>query len=47
MENIAWLSDKATIEELKSILFGLNYQSDKYALGLEDDAIVIVKVSQW
>ena len=46
METIAWLSDKCTVDDLKSILFGLNYQDEKYALGLEDDAIVIVKVKQ-
>jgi hypothetical protein len=44
METLAWLSDKATVDELKSILFGLNYRDEKYALGLEDDAIVIIRI---
>jgi len=42
---IAWLSDKSTVEELKSILFGLNYEDrDTYAIDFQDDCLVIIKV---
>lgn len=44
MEPIAWLASEATVEELKSILFGLNYIDYKYAINMEDDTLVIVKV---